>query len=91
MQVIETADAVEIIIWPFVEVHREPVCKLIDKYVGFWRTIGCITVKHTREPAKAHWVVPVKHLIGADLTPEALEWVLGRVGGRIVVPNHSRR
>ena len=89
LQVIETADAVEILISPFIEGPRRGVVKLIEKYVGFFRSVGVVECKHTREPAVAHWVIPNKHIIGADLSIDTFLAVTERVAQGIAVPRNS--
>lgn len=85
IEIKETCETVEVIIFPFKEEARLPVVKLINKYVGFWKSIG-ITVKHSRNPDKAHWIIPYHMITGEDFSDEQFLNICNNIGKRIIVP-----
>lgn len=57
--------------YSFDTVDQKAVNKLINQYVGFWKSIG-IKTDHSKDDKTANYTIPVNWIGGEDLTDEQL-------------------
>lgn len=63
-------------------VLQKATVKLINQFVGFWRSIG-IETNHSREEKIARYKIRLSWISGKDLTKEQLFTIAGRIGQRM--------
>ena len=70
--------------YSFDAVDQKAVIRLINKYVGFWKSIG-IKTDHSKDDKIARYKIPVLWIKGEDLTDDqlqtAVESIQQRMGG----------
>lgn len=63
-------------------VEIKKVTALIDKYVGFFKSIG-IKTGHSREDRIARYHIPVQWITGKDITDEQLLYISGKIAEKL--------
>lgn len=66
-------------------VDQKAVNQIINKYVGFWKSIA-IKTDHSREERIARYKIPVKYITGEDITEDQLMTIAHNMSQRIIVP-----
>lgn len=66
-------------------VDQKAVNCIINKYVGFWKSIA-IKTDHSREERIARYEIPVKYITGEDITEGQLMTIAANISKKIVVP-----
>lgn len=64
---------------------HKAIVKLINKYVGFWKSIG-IGHDHSREARIARYKIPVRWITGEDITEDQLLKIAHNISKRIPLP-----
>jgi hypothetical protein len=71
------------------EIDQKAVNQIINKYVGFWKSIA-IKTDHSREERIARYKIPVKYITGEDITEEQLMTIAHNMSKKIIVPGGIR-
>lgn len=70
-------------------IDQKAVNQIINKYVGFWKSIA-IKTDHSREERIARYKIPVKYITGEDITEEQLMTIAHNMSQKIIVPGGIR-
>lgn len=68
--------------YSFDAVDQKAVIRLINKYVGFWKSIG-IKTDHSKDDKIARYQIPVLWIKGEDLTDDQLQTAVESIQQRM--------